>query len=200
MNYLIIFIHIFILYLIGSFPTAYIVGKLVKNIDIRNYGSGNVGATNVFRTLGKKYGIFVLIIDILKGFLPLLFIKNFSSFSKNDYFLILCGCALVAGHIWTIFLSFKGGKGVATATGVFLALVPYAVLICFFIFVLVVFLTHYISAGSIIAAFLLPFFVLIFYSEKKIFLLLAILISVFVIYKHKSNIIRIIKKEEHKFF
>lgn len=194
-------IIIFVLsYLFGSIPTAFLIGKWVKNIDIRNYGSGNIGATNVFRTIGKKYGIIVLMLDMIKGFIPV-FIASKMDLPFKNYILILVGVFAVIGHIWTIFLNFKGGKGVATSAGIFLCLVPLVILIDLVIFVLIVYLTHYVSAGSIIAAAMLP--VLIYFVSipyQPLLFYISLILSLIVIIKHKSNIIRILNKTENKFF
>lgn len=189
-------------YLLGSIPTGYLFGKYIKDIDIRTVGSKNVGATNVFRTIGKKYGIIVLILDMLKGLIPVLIAKNiFQSSDFYEYFIIAVGLAAICGHIWTVFLNFKGGKGVATSAGVFLGIATIPVIISLVIFSVVVYLTHYISAGSISAAVVLPFLILGFnsFSVSPIFFF-TLIISVFVVYKHKDNINRIIKKEESKIY
>lgn len=135
-------------YLLGSFPTAYLIGKM-KGIDIRNYGSGNVGATNVYRVLGWKLGIITFMIDALKGFFPTyLSIKLYS----NPYITIGCGILAILGHIFTIFLNFKGGKGVATSAGVFLAISTYQVLIAVLIFLIVVRVWGFVSLATLTAS------------------------------------------------
>lgn len=189
-------IILIISYLIGSIPTAYLFGKYIKSIDIRKVGSGNVGATNVFRTIGKKYGIIVLLIDMLKGLIPILITKHIINI-ESEYFIIVVGLLAIAGHIWTVFLNFKGGKGVATSAGVFLGLAPIPVVISLIIFGIAVYMTHYISAGSILASILLPFSVYHYYSFSPIFFF-TIIITIFVIYKHKDNIKRIINQTENK--
>lgn len=183
-----------ICYIIGSIPTAYIIGKLFGKCDIRQVGSGNVGATNVFRVIGHVPGIIVLIIDILKGVIAVLLAR----FLLHQQLIeIIAGILSIAGHTWTIFLKFKGGKGVATSLGVFTALAPIPVIIVLPIFVLIVALTKYVSLGSIIGAILLPF--LIWQIEANIVLtLLATVVSVFILIKHIPNIKRLIAGNENK--
>ncbi len=199
MSSLTAFLIIGISYLIGAIPTAFLAGKLLKGIDIRQVGSGNVGATNVFRSVGKFAGVCVLIIDILKGVAPVLLASHFAPHSCMQIYKILAGLAAICGHNWTIFLNFKGGKGVATSAGVLLTLAPTATLLALALFVLTVAVTQYISAGSIIAASLMP--PLVWYlnpRQTELFyfvLVLAILIDL----KHIPNIRRLLKHEEHKF-
>ncbi|MDD5132101.1 MAG: glycerol-3-phosphate 1-O-acyltransferase PlsY [bacterium] len=186
-------------YLIGAIPTAFLAGRLLKGIDIRQVGSGNIGATNVFRSIGKTAGVGVLAIDMFKGVIPVLLAAQLAPGSCIETFRILAGLAAVCGHIWTIFLGFKGGKGVATSTGVLLTLAPASTLSAFAVFVLVVTITRYISLGSIIAASTVP--LLVWYlnpGQIELFyfvLVMAILIDL----KHIPNIKRLINHEEHKF-
>ena len=138
-------------YLLGSIPTSFLMGKLVKGIDIRKHGSGNVGATNALRVLGTKIGVITLVIDIGKGFLAIIAGRMLI---ENATHLLLIGCGLCAilGHIFTVFLKFKGGKGVATSAGVFIALTPLPVAIAFGVFLVTVAFSRYVSLGSILAA------------------------------------------------
>lgn len=188
-------------YLFGALPNGVWVGKISKNIDIREHGSKNSGATNAYRVLGAKYGILVLILDALKGYLPLV-IAN-SVFGITGTALINLGLIAIVGHTLSIFLNFNGGKGVATSLGVFLFLFPKGILLVFLIFSLVVYLTKYISLGSIIGAGILPFLVLVMDMkpgvERLPLLVIASLVAVFVIYKHKANIERLRKGTENKF-
>lgn len=203
------FILVLILsYFIGSFPTAIITGKLLKKIDIRDYGSGNAGATNVFRVLGWKAGIVVLIIDIFKGFVPVFWLINLIpdinlSLELRLYYQILIGLAAIAGHIWSIFANFRGGKGVGTAAGVFLGLQPYPVLICLLVFIAVVIRTRYVSLGSITSALLLSFILIVqkFILQADVpvvMLLLALLLSILIIITHRENIHRLVHGQENK--
>jgi glycerol-3-phosphate acyltransferase PlsY len=151
---------ILISYLVGSVPTSIIVGKLLKGIDIRQHGSGNAGATNVFRVLGWKAGLVVLLIDIAKGVIPTVWVSQLglqSGFSWEFVnFQIVAGLCAVFGHIWTIFAGFKGGKGVGTGAGMVIGLAPLTVLICLGVFVIVVAATRYVSLGSVLASVALP--------------------------------------------
>jgi len=191
-------------YLIGSVPSAYIVGKLVKKIDIREYGSGNIGATNIFRVVGKKWGLIVLALDILKGIIATLFIYRLfptDIFANIRFVYCVYGACAIIGHNWTIFLQFKGGKGVATTTGVVLALFPEAFGFSFLIFFIVVFLTRFISLGSLIAAGSFPVFVWLFYRSESgfpVFLSFAVIMFFFLVIRHKNNISRLVKGTENK--
>ena len=189
-------------YLIGSIPTAYIAGYLAKRIDIRKHGSGNVGASNVFRVIGKKWGTGVLIFDMLKGFIPAFFFPRL--FPENHILLGLCfGIAAIIGHNWTIFLRFKGGKGVATSAGVFLAIVPKAVLCAAIIWIAAVAMTNYIAVASMAAGLSLVIFIALLYRvipEYNILLMISFLMACLIVYMHRSNIDRLRKGTEHKVF
>ncbi len=193
------FLIIGISYLIGAIPTAFLAGKLLKGIDIRKVGSGNIGATNVFRSVGKFAGVSVLIIDILKGVIPVLLSSHFAPGSCTEIFRILAGLAAICGHNWTIFLNFKGGKGVATSTGVLLTLAPVATLTAFVLFVLTVAITRYISLGSIIAASLMPPLVWYLNPGQTELFYFVLVIAILIDLKHIPNIKRLIRHEEHKF-
>ncbi|HRZ39712.1 MAG TPA: glycerol-3-phosphate 1-O-acyltransferase PlsY [Candidatus Omnitrophota bacterium] len=189
-------------YFIGSIPTAYVYGKWTRGIDIRGHGSGNIGATNTFRVLGKGPGIFVLICDILKGIVAVVgvaMILNISgAFARAGL-----GLAAVAGHNWTIFLNFKGGKGIATSLGVliglaisFPALWP-ALGLTLFLWGVVFFMSGYVSLASMVAAVGLPVFVLAFHLSSELMVLSAIL-CILVIIRHKSNITRLLCGTENR--
>ncbi|MGL5050333.1 MAG: glycerol-3-phosphate 1-O-acyltransferase PlsY [Fusobacteriaceae bacterium] len=194
-------IMVVISYLFGALPNGVWVGKISKNIDIREYGSKNSGATNAYRILGAKYGILVLILDALKGYLPLLIAS--SVFGITGTALISLGLVAIIGHTLSIFLNFNGGKGVATSLGVFLFLFPKGILLVFLIFSLVVYFTKYISLGSVIGAGILPFLVIFMDMKPEVervpLFIVAFLVAIFVIYKHKSNIERLRKGTENKF-
>ncbi len=190
-------------YLLGSIPTGYIFGRILKGVDIRKHGSGNMGATNVFRVVGKIPGIIVLLLDAFKGFAA---VKLAASFFYRpgipvnfEWFCIAAALAVVAGHNWTIFLRFKGGKGVAVSTGALIALMPQVVGVCFIIWVIIFSITRIVSVGSIIASLALPVFAWVFNSpiELKLFSITLCIIS---IYKHIPNIKRLLKGEEKKLF
>ncbi len=198
-------IVVIVSYLFGSFPTAILAGKLLKKIDIRDYGSGNAGATNVFRVLGWKAGLSVLLIDMLKGFIPVFFIAPY--FQPNPdtviYYQVAAAVAAIAGHIWTIFAGFKGGKGVGTSAGAFLGLAPLPLLSALLFFVIVVGLTRYVSLGSLLASLV---FLLVLLLQKYMFgvaispvlIYLSIVIVILIWYAHRSNIKRLLQGEENK--
>jgi len=184
-------------YLLGSIPTGYIITKLFKGVDIRTAGSGNPGATNVYRTAGAAAGIATFILDLLKGFLPVIFAVMLLGNGRVLWW-VLAGLCAVAGHVWTVFLGFKGGKGVATACGVFFALLPLGTLFALALFLAVVFLTRYVSAGSICGAVFLPVYSW-FSGEPRVLCVFATLVGALIVIRHKDNIERIINGTENKF-
>lgn len=188
-------------YILGSIPTSYIMGRITKGIDIREFGSGNVGATNALRILGTKIGIFTLIIDIGKGFLAVAISKLIVE-DPSDLILIFVGLSAIIGHIFTIFLKFKGGKGVATSAGVFIALLPLPVLIALIVFVITVWVSKFVSLGSILAAFTLfttELIINILNSFEQLeILIFTFMIALFIIIRHKANIQRLIAGNENK--
>ena len=189
------FCLIILSYFFGAIPSGGWIGKAFKGIDVRDYGSKNSGATNSYRVLGAKLGIAVLIIDVLKGFIPLYIASKFN-LKYND--LVILGLVAILAHTFSCFISFKGGKGVATSLGVFLFLAPVITLILLVIFILVVYFTKYISLGSITAAFLLPIFTFFTHRDTYLFTL-SVVIAIFVIYRHKTNISRLLSGTENKF-
>ena len=189
------FCLIILSYFFGAIPSGVWIGKIFKNIDVRDYGSKNSGATNSYRVLGAKLGIAVLIIDVLKGYIPLYIASKFN-LAYND--LVILGLVAILAHTFSCFISFKGGKGVATSLGVFLFLAPVITLILLVIFILVVYFTKYISLGSITAAFLLPIFTFFTHRDTYLFTL-SVVIAIFVIYRHKTNISRLLSGTENKF-
>ena len=191
------FILISIVYFFGSIPFAYILPKIFGLGDIRKIGSGNVGATNVLRAGNKLLAIIVLAFDIIKGFAPLFILKNYYHNELSEIIILFIGSAAILGHIFPIWLKFKGGKGVATYIG-FLFAINYIFGIIFIItWLLIAFLKKYSSLASITSLVLLPLFVMLFSYEKQIIYLL-ILISLIIISKHYSNIYRLINKSETK--
>ncbi len=190
-------------YLIGSIPTAYIFGRVLKGIDIRKTGSGNVGATNAMRVLGKWPGITVLVVDILKGFFPVLFLPNVIKLENVsvEFLLIALGVSCILGHTWTIFLSFKGGKGIATTLGVLMGMaikIPglNLVLVSLILTWAAIFIIfRIVSMASILSAVFFPLYVLFFSGSPRI-LFLSIMLSVLIIYRHKTNLRRLFRKEE----
>lgn len=190
-------------YLFGSIPTAVWVGKIFFNIDIREHGSKNAGATNAIRVLGVKAGLPVFFIDVLKGFFAVN-LATFIDISQSSEVIILIqlalGFAALLGHIFPIFAQFRGGKGVATLAGVVLALHPFATATAFGIFVLVVILTRYVSLGSMIAGLSFPFIIeFLFNNSSHTLLIFSIIVALLLIVTHIKNIKRLVKGEESKF-
>jgi glycerol-3-phosphate acyltransferase PlsY len=190
-------------YLLGSIPFGFLVAK-AKGIDIRNVGSGNIGATNAMRVLGKPAGIFVLVLDLLKGFaaamwLPILFQQLFTAPQVDlETLKIVAGIFAVLGHNYPCWLKFKGGKGIATTAGVYLALAPWALLVALVIFILAILLTRYISVGSVTAAIALPITVWIM-TPNNIFLgVVTTALGALAIYKHKGNLQRLLAGTENR--
>ena len=185
-------------FLLGSVPFAYIISKAVGGIDIRKVGSGNVGATNVARVLGLKWGSLVFLLDALKGFLPVLIVRLLVPY--NIELALATGLAPILGHIFTPFLGFRGGKGVATSLGVFLALSPVGVLIGFMIWIITVLLTGYVSLGSLLGS-LSAFLWILFLDPNKgslPFVLVSGIVVALIWFRHRENIRRIIGGKEPK--
>ncbi len=195
-------------YLIGSIPTSIIIGKAVKGIDIRNYGSGNAGGTNCFRVMGWKAGILVVAVDIFKGFAAAAWISKLNISGappESSMFVpILAGAAAVLGHCFTIFAHFKGGKGIAASTGVLLALFPVALLISAAAFTAVLITSGYVSLSSLTAAVTFPATMIALYLLKMdnislMALVFSFIIAAFIFYTHRSNIKRLIAGTESRF-
>lgn len=182
-------------YLAGSIPFGLLFSRAVGK-DVREEGSGNIGATNVNRVLGKKLGILTLLCDVGKGYLPVYFAASLLPQIENREVVIgLCGLATVLGHMFSVYLGFKGGKGVATALGVFLYFSPLAILIALFVFIAVVAISGFVSAGSLAAAGLIPLFIW-FFAGSTSTVLIALVIAALIWVKHSSNIKRLIRGEE----
>ncbi len=194
-------------YLLGSLPTGYLLGK-AKGIDIRTVGSGNIGATNVFRALGKTAGLLVLLVDAAKGFLACwLVARGVAGFLQargdlpgagQEWLQIVAGVAAILGHNYTCWLGFKGGKGVATTSGVLVALFPKAFLIGLVVWVVVFALSRYVSLASILAAVALPFAVWWCLADTTL-IAVAALLGALAIFKHRANIRRLCNGTEHRF-
>ena len=182
-------------YFIGAIPTGVVLARAFSGKDIRQEGSGNIGATNVTRVLGKKLGALTLVGDLLKGFLPV-WVGSYLVSSLNV--VCLMGCAAFLGHLFPVYLKFKGGKGVATALGVFLYLSPIVILIEIIIFVFVVGIWKYVSLGSLIAAASMPLLLVIIGSPKPV-VLLSMAFALLIFIKHKANIQRLLNGTENKF-
>lgn len=192
-------------YLIGSIPTSVWIGRIFYGLDIRTRGSGNAGATNTIRVLGAKAGIPVLIFDIFKGWFAV-YITNFfwiDQLTDNQFvnFKIIMAIAAVIGHIFPVYVGFKGGKGIAALLGIGIALYPWAVLIVIGVFLIVLIIFKYVSLASIISAISFPFIEIFLLHNNKILslMLLSITIAIFVPITHKKNIKRLLKKKEAKF-
>ncbi|MBO7721895.1 MAG: glycerol-3-phosphate 1-O-acyltransferase PlsY [Kiritimatiellae bacterium] len=183
-------------YLIGSIPFGYLIGRM-RGVDVRTVGSKNIGATNVYRTVGKKWGALAFFCDFLKGFAPTC---SSAAFAGPETGLpVAVGLACVIGHTLTVFMKFRGGKGVATAFGMMVALAPAPTLIAFAVFAVTVWLSHYISLGSMLAAATLAALVWVFPAGTPL-RVVAAFIAAFVIFKHKSNIGRLVKGTENKIY
>lgn len=185
-----------IIYLIAATPTGVILSRLMSDEDVRQKGSGNIGATNVYRVAGKLAGILTLVGDTLKGFLPLLAYKSWLAPTPTQ--LGVASAMAIVGHCYPVYLRFKGGKGVATALGIFLVLSPQAVLGAVVVFVLTVGITRYISLGSVLAAMSAPLLILMLNHPQPIFLA-TLLIALLVIWRHRSNIRRLLDGSENRF-
>lgn len=195
-------------YICGSFPTSIVVSKLAKGIDIRNYGSGNAGGTNVFRVLGWQYGILVSIVDIGKGVIATLLVSQIRieqlSFECDMLFKIVAGLSAVIGHSFTVFAGFRGGKGVATGAGMLISLTPVVFIACLIIFALVLFSTGIVSVASITTAICFPIALVLYsvirgVSIDQTLLIFSLVIPLFIIFTHRHNIIRIFRGQENKF-
>ena len=191
-----VFIAILISYLIGSIPSGFLLTKYVMKKDVREYGSGNIGATNVARVMGLKAGVLVAVFDILKGYLGVLVGQAILG-SGASAVILLVAIAAIAGHDWSIFLGFSGGKGVATTFGVILRLYPLAFLIYALIWLLLVITTRYVSLGSIVGSMSLPI-VVYFSGFESVHVFFAVLLSLFVMYTHRANIKRLLNGEENR--
>lgn len=191
MDYLIITIFG---YLIGSIPNGLIIGKWLYDVDLRQFGSKNIGATNAFRTLGLWPAVWVFLTDAAKGVIAV-YIANYVL--DTPVALLVGGIAAIAGHNWSIFLKFTGGRGVATGLGVIAVLVPKVTILIFLIWVIIVYITRYVSLASIVAAVLVPIFMFLM-GERLEFLYFGIIAALFVVIRHKPNIERLLKGQELK--
>jgi glycerol-3-phosphate acyltransferase PlsY len=194
---------ILLAYLIGSIPTALLISKKFFGIDIRDYGSGNMGATNAFRVMGPKFGTIIMILDILKGMLAVGLFYFLPYYLTNELdrtnFMMALGLSAVMGHIFPIFANYKGGKGVATLLGMLLAVQPLVALCCVGVFVLVLYLTRYVSLSSILGAIMLPVSVLWIWNEHELsYRIFALIVAFIVIITHQKNIGRLIRGAENR--
>ena len=187
-------------YLLGSIPVGWIVARLFYKKDIRTEGSGNIGATNALRIFGTTVGVTVLVLDMLKGVIAVVLARQF--FPAAHPLIPICGLLAILGHVFPIWLKFKGGKGVATAGGVFLALAPLSLLFALISFVLVVAKTRYVSLGSIVGACVFGLSILVFQIMESTInwalLVLAVIVVLMIIIKHRQNIQRLMQGQENK--
>lgn len=184
----------FFSYLLGSVLFGELIAR-AKGVNLREVGSGNVGATNVSRALGKKYGVVVFLLDMLKGFIPTALAVKL--FGIDSLWVVLVGLFAVLGHMFPLFFGFKGGKGVATAFGVLLAVSPKVAFLSLLVWVLVVFFTRYVSLGSIVASTSAVFFLIVSDTPTSVSTM-ALLIALLIVYKHKDNISRLLSGTEHR--
>lgn len=184
---------LFVAYLLGSIPFGVVVGKLFYGVDVREHGSGNVGTTNVFRVLGKKAGAVVMVFDILKGYLP----AAIAAALFTPWAAIFIAAAPVVGHMYSIFLKGKGGKGIATGAGVVLALVPLAFAIIFTTWLVLIVVTRYVSVASLTAAVLVPVLTFLF-DEPLPYKIAGVLVAILVWWAHRGNIRRLLAGEENR--
>ncbi|ANS74873.1 acyl-phosphate glycerol 3-phosphate acyltransferase [Paenibacillus yonginensis] len=190
---------VIISYLLGSISFSVLMAKGIKGIDIRHHGSGNAGATNTLRVLGKGPGILVLILDILKGVIAVLLGRWLGG--EHEWVPALCGLASIIGHNWPVYFRFRGGKGIATTVGVMACLAILPVLCAGVVLIIVVVITRYVSLGSLLLVLLTPIFMLIFGPNGADFwpnFWASVLICVFAFWRHRSNIVKIIQGRENK--
>ena len=191
MDYLIITV---LAYLIGSIPNGLIIGRGVYDVDLRQFGSKNIGATNAFRTLGLWPAVWIFLTDAAKGVIAVYLATHILNIPIA---LLVAGIAVIAGHNWSVFLKFTGGRGVATGLGVIAVLVPKVTLVVFLVWAIIVYATRYVSLASIVAAILVPIFMWLM-GEQLSFLYFGIIVALFVVVRHKPNIERLIKGQESK--
>ena len=194
---------ILLAYLIGSIPTSLIVSRTQFNIDIRDYGSGNAGATNTFRVLGSRWGTIVMIFDMLKGLIAAKLALLLPFYHQNEFeltnFQIGLGLAAVLGHIFPVWAEFRGGKGVATLFGLIIAVSPWTALSCSGVFLLVLFMTRFVSLSSILASLAFPVFILVIFNvDNTAYRIFAIAVALLVIMTHQKNISRLLSGNENK--
>jgi glycerol-3-phosphate acyltransferase PlsY len=185
-------------YLLGAVPTSYLAARLFRGIDLREHGSRNLGATNLYRVLGWRYAVPVGLLDAAKGLVPVLVFAP--RVSSSELFALICGLVAVVGHVFSVFVGFKGGKGVATAAGVMLGLTPAALGVAVLVWAALVYLTGYVSVGSIAAAALFPLAVyLLEPPDQPAMLWLDIAVAAAIVWFHRGNILRLFKGTENRF-
>jgi acyl phosphate:glycerol-3-phosphate acyltransferase len=184
-------------YLIGATPTSYVAGKLGRGLDLREHGSHNLGATNVYRVLGWRYALPVGLIDLAKGALPIVVLGPWSN--GPAWFPVALGVAAVAGHVWSPYVRFRGGKGVATAAGMFLALAPLAIAVSLPIWAATLWLSGYVSVASLAVAVLFPVWVRLTVPDEPYTVWAAVAVAALIVYAHRANIRRLSAGSEHRF-
>jgi glycerol-3-phosphate acyltransferase PlsY len=185
-------------YLLGAMPTSYLAGRLFKGVDLREHGSKNLGATNLYRVLGWRYAIPVGLIDAAKGFVPVVVFAP--RVSSSELFALVCGLTAVVGHVFSVFVGFKGGKGVATAAGVMLGLAPAALGVALVVWIALVYFTGYVSLASIAAAAIFPVAVLVVDRPARPEILwLDVAVAAAIIWFHRGNIRRLLNGTENRF-
>ncbi len=188
-------------YLLGAFPTGYLTSRYIYGLDIRKHGSGNTGATNVFRVLGARAGLITAIGDVGKSVLALRLSESLLGGPvwglELRTILLIFGVIVIAGHNWSIFLGFEGGKGVATTVGVLLTLLPWLIIILLLIWIPIIYLTRYVSLASIISGLMIPILMILF-KEPGEFIFFGIIAALFVVYRHRSNIQRLLNGTENR--
>jgi glycerol-3-phosphate acyltransferase PlsY len=197
------FLLVVVAYLLGSIPTSVWVSKSMFDIDIREYGSGNAGATNTFRVLGPKWGSFVMLVDVTKGVLATSLYILMPYYLTNELartnFMIVLGLVAVVGHIFPVFANFKGGKGVATLLGMSLAIQPIVALLCLVVFLITLISTRFVSLSSMLAGIAFMVLILFIFKEKEtMYRIFAVIVAVMVVITHQKNITRLIKGTENK--
>lgn len=194
-------ITLILAYLIGSIPSAVWIGSIFYNIDVREYGSGNAGATNAFRVLGFKPGLVVLLMDITKGFVAVHFLpKVLADYPHEEYINLQLACAIAAlmGHIFPVYVGFRGGKGVATMLGILIGVHPQAALVCAGVFLVMFLTTRYVSLSSMTAGITFPVVIMVFYSTNTNINLFSLAVAIMVLITHQRNIERLMSREESR--
>ena len=186
-------------YLLGAIPTSYLAGKVGRGIDLREHGSKNLGATNVYRILGWKYAIPVALFDIAKGAIPVLFFSRWAGAAEHPWLPVVLGGAAVLGHMFSPYVRFRGGKGVATAAGMFLGLAPLAIVISVAIWAVTLWLSGYVSVASLTVAVLFPVWVRITVPEQPYTFWAGMVLALLIVYSHRANIQRLRAGTEHRF-
>ena len=199
--------HLIIAYLVGAFPSAVVLSRLLRGTDVRNHGSGNAGGTNAWRVFGWRIGVSVMALDLLKGVLAATVIARLPLGPVPVSFetlAVLCGVIAVLGHVFPVYIGFRGGKGVATAAGMLIGIAPIPVACALSVFALTLFITGRVSLGSILGAWAVPVSILLLgwltaIDHPPLVLGLTLLLALFILYTHRSNIVRLLRGEERSF-